>query len=82
MCPPLHSPYGEGVDKMDLVSWVLGNHDYDQGKKIYIDAANPERSITATEARTIVRRFVAGFKAAGLEPGECVCLHAFNDVRI
>ena len=66
---------------MDLVSWIFGNGDYDQDTKIYIDPENHQRSISANEARTYVRRFVAGWKAVGLKPGDCVCVHAFNDVR-
>lgn len=66
---------------MDLVSWVFGNRDYDQDTKVYIDPENHQRSISANEARTYVRKFVAGWKAVGLKPGDCVCVHAFNDVR-
>ena len=66
--------------RMDLVSWTLGNYDYGQDRKIYIDPDHPARSITANGARCIVRKLVSGFKAMGLQPGDCVCLHAFNDV--
>ena len=66
---------------MDLVSWIFGNGNYDQDAKIYIDPENHQRSISANEARTTVRKFVAGWKAVGLKPGDCVCVHAFNDVR-
>lgn len=72
----------DDLDRTDLVSWTFGNQDYDQDKKIYIDADNPERSLSASQARRIVRELVAGFRAAGLKPQECVCVHAFNDVRI
>ena len=68
------------VSQTDLVSWTLGNENYDQDRKIYIDPDNPTRFITANGARCMVRKLVAGFKAIGLRPGDCVCLHAFNDV--
>ena len=71
----------EDLSRMDLVSWTFGNEDYDQNREIYIDPDNPGRSITASEARSLVRKLVAGFKAVGLQRGDCVCLHAFNDVR-
>lgn len=48
--------------------------------QIYIDASNPARSISARQARSIIRRLVAGFRAAGLDKGDTVCLHSFNDV--
>lgn len=76
----LEDPVEKG-SKMDLVSWILGNCDYDQDTKIYIDPENRERSISARQARATVRQFVAGWKAVGLKPGDCVCVHAFNDVR-
>lgn len=71
----------DDFDRMDLVSWTFGNQGYDQDKKIYIDAENPERSLSASQARGIVRKLIAGFRSVGLKPGECVCVHAFNDVR-
>ncbi|CAD6578368.1 MAG: hypothetical protein ASARMPREDX12_008723 [Alectoria sarmentosa] len=75
----LEDPFEKG-SKMDLVSWIFGNRDYDQDTKIYIDPENAERSISANEARATVRKFVAGWKAVGLKPGDCVCVHAFNDM--
>ncbi len=66
--------------QMDLVSWTFGNQEYDQNSKIYVAPDHPSRSITANGARCMVRKLVAGFKAMGLQPGDCVCLHAFNDV--
>ncbi len=75
----LEDPVETG-SKMDLVSWIFGSCNYDQDTKIYIDPENRQRSISANEARVIVRKFVAGWKAVGLKPGDCVCVHAFNDV--
>ncbi|KAI9818922.1 MAG: hypothetical protein M1827_007743 [Pycnora praestabilis] len=65
---------------VDLLSWTFGNLDYDQDKPIYVDAANPARTLSAREARTVVRKLIAGLKAEGLQPGDCVCIHAFNDI--
>ena len=67
--------------RMDLVSWIFGNDEYDHNRKIYIDPDHPGRCLSANEARSMVRKLVAGFKANGLQPGDCVCVHAFNDVR-
>lgn len=47
---------------------------------MYIDAKDSSRSISLNQARVIVRKLVAGFQAAGLSKGDCVCLHSFNDV--
>ena len=75
----LEDPVEKG-SKMDLVSWIFGKCDYDQDTKIYLDPENRERSISAREARAYVRKFVAGWQAVGLKPGDCVCVHAFNNV--
>lgn len=47
---------------------------------MYIDAAKPERTISNNHARQIIRKLVAGFHAAGLKEGDCVCIHSFNDI--
>lgn len=51
-----------------------------QASKIYIDALNPSNNISARRARTAIRQLAAGFKAIGLQPGDCVCIHSFNDI--
>ena len=50
--------------------------------KIYIDAANPERTISANQGRIMVWRLVAGLRQWGIRPNQkdVVCLHAFNDI--
>ena len=68
------------LNRIDLVSFVFGNTGYDQNRKIYIDPDRPARSLSANEARCLVRQLVSGFKANGLQYGDCVCVHAFNDV--
>ena len=64
----------------DLLSWVLSNKSYDQHQIIYIDPDHPKRSITAAEVQLAIKKLIAGFKALGLKKGDCVCVHAFNDV--
>ncbi|PYH98415.1 acetyl-CoA synthetase-like protein [Aspergillus ellipticus CBS 707.79] len=74
---------GEGsgdIPVQDVISWIFDRADYDIEKPIYIDALNPHRSISWKQARTRVRQLAAGFHAARLQPGDCVCVHAFNDV--
>jgi 4-coumarate--CoA ligase len=71
----------DDLSSPDLVSWTFGNHDYDQDKKIYVHADDPEQSVSASQARRIVKELVAGFQAKGLEPGDCVCVYAYSNVR-
>lgn len=72
----------DDLSTADLVSWTFGNHDYDQDKQVYVHADDHEQSISAFQARTIVRQLGAGFQAKGLELGDCVCVYAFGDVRL
>jgi long-subunit acyl-CoA synthetase (AMP-forming) len=48
--------------------------------QIYVDATDSSRSISCQQARGMVKRLAAGFQKAGLRRGDCVCMHAFNDV--
>ncbi|TEY76477.1 hypothetical protein BOTCAL_0058g00240 [Botryotinia calthae] len=49
------------IPTKDLLSWTFDNVPYDQDAMIYIDAADPSRSISASQARIIIRQLVAGF---------------------
>lgn len=48
--------------------------------QIYVDAADPSQFITARQAHTLIRKLIAGFRRAGLQEGDCVALHSFNNV--
>lgn len=50
--------------------------------QILIDVNDPARFVTPRTARTTVRKLVAGFRTEGLEQGDCVCIHSFNEVRM
>jgi long-subunit acyl-CoA synthetase (AMP-forming) len=49
-------------------------------QKVLIDAADTTRSLSSNQARKTIRQLVAGFRAAGLKKGDCVCIHSFNDI--
>src|SRR6201999_2436297 len=51
-------------------------------EQIFIDAATPSNSISSRKARHIIRQLVQGLRIAGLERGDCVCVHSFNDVSM
>lgn len=69
------------VPNQDLLSWMFDDPQYDIDKPIYIDAANPSRSISCRQGKLMARQLAAGFRAAGLKKGDCVCMHAFNDIH-
>ena len=49
-------------------------------KQIFIDLDDTRRSLSWRQSRSMVRRLVAGFRAAGLQPGDCVSIASFNDI--
>ncbi|KAI9812709.1 MAG: hypothetical protein M1827_004465 [Pycnora praestabilis] len=69
------------VPTKDILSWIFDDPQYDVDKPIYIDVSDPSKSISCREARATIRKLAAGFRAAGLKKGDCVCLHAFNDIH-
>ena len=51
-------------------------------RQVLIDASDASRYVTPRSARKITRQLIAGLRAEGLRPGDCVCIHSFNDVCI
>ncbi|KAF2171043.1 hypothetical protein M409DRAFT_19016 [Zasmidium cellare ATCC 36951] len=69
------------ISSKDILSWCFENRSaFPQDKPIYADCADPRRSISAGQAYKLVRRLVAGLRAFGIKKGDCVCVHAFNDI--
>ncbi|EXJ71988.1 uncharacterized protein A1O5_04491 [Cladophialophora psammophila CBS 110553] len=77
---PLLAQRKLAVPTQDLLSWIFDRPDYDPDKPIYIDTSNPSRTLCLNQGRSMVRKLAAGFRAAGLKKGECVCVHSFNDI--
>ncbi|KAH6675739.1 hypothetical protein B0J14DRAFT_371673 [Halenospora varia] len=65
---------------VDILSWTFGNTDYDLDKPLFINAHDEAESISYNQARSYVKKLIAGLKAKGLQPGNSVCLHSFNSV--
>ncbi|KAB8226882.1 acyl--CoA ligase [Aspergillus alliaceus] len=64
----------------DAISYIFANPRYDRDEPIYIDANDTSRSISYNQARTIIRKLIAGLRAWGVRQGDCVALHSFNDI--
>ncbi|KAF2476219.1 putative AMP-binding enzyme [Lindgomyces ingoldianus] len=77
---PLLAKENIDIPTKDILSWACDNSGFDQNKPIYIDAADPSNSISAAQATTLIRKLVAGFKQAGLENGDTVLIHSFNNI--
>lgn len=76
------SSASQGGLGLDLVSFAFdGPVTVDDQKPLYIDAECPSRSLNAAQTRLLVRKFIAGFKQAGLKQGDRVVVHLFNNVR-
>lgn len=68
------------IPTKDIISWYFDEPRCDPDTPIYIDALDPTHHYTHRQARSTVRKLVAGFKAHGLRKGDVVCIHSFNNV--
>lgn len=68
------------IPTKDILSWIFDDAKYDPDDAIYIDGLSPTRSISARQARKLIRQIAAGLHAIGLRPGDCACMHSFNDI--
>ncbi|KAK8116898.1 uncharacterized protein PG998_005179 [Apiospora kogelbergensis] len=65
---------------LDFVSFAFdAQRDYEATKPLFIDAQVPDRSLNSIQARSLVRRLVSGFRAAGLGKGEGVLVSVSNN---
>ena len=65
----------------DILSWTFDDLNYNWDEPIYIDGKNPKNSISARQARTLIRKLIAGFRSIGVQHGDCVCMNSFNDIH-
>ncbi|EME45496.1 hypothetical protein DOTSEDRAFT_87834 [Dothistroma septosporum NZE10] len=68
------------LSNQDILSWTFDHISYDWDEPIYIDALNPNRSVSARQAKKVIRQLAAGFRAVGLKKGDCVSIHSLNDI--
>lgn len=47
---------------------------------MYIDAYDASNSISAVQAKVQIRQLIAGFKHVGVQKGDTVLVHAFNNI--
>ncbi|OMP89056.1 putative 4-coumarate--CoA ligase 2 [Diplodia seriata] len=66
---------------MDLVSWTFGGNLPDPDKPILIDALSPSVSYSYNQIVAKTRQLIAGLRAQGIQPGDCVCVNTFNDLN-
>ncbi|PGH28279.1 hypothetical protein AJ80_00170 [Polytolypa hystricis UAMH7299] len=66
----------------DILSFAFDNRPvgYDEQQPIYISADNPSWALTAKQFRVLVRSLIAGFRAHGLQKGDCVLVNLPNNV--
>ncbi|PSN70287.1 acetyl-CoA synthetase-like protein [Corynespora cassiicola Philippines] len=68
------------IPAADILSWACAGPEYDENEPLYIDASNPSKVISAAQSKILIRQLVAGFRHAGLEKGDTVLLHSFNNI--
>ncbi|KAE8378625.1 hypothetical protein BDV26DRAFT_292023 [Aspergillus bertholletiae] len=64
----------------DVLSYIFSDPPYDHDRPVYVDAGDTSRSISYNQARVIVRKLIAGLRAWGVQRGDCVAIHSFNDI--
>lgn len=75
-----HATHKIDLPTKDILSWIFDEPSYDLKKPVFIDAANPSRVVTGAHAKHLIRQLIAGFRQAGVQKGDCICLHSFNDI--
>lgn len=70
------------IPTKDITSWLFCHNPEikDSNDPVLIDAEQPSRSYTHSTAKSTVRKLIAGLRARGLQKGQCVCVHSFNDI--
>ena len=69
------------IPTTDILSWSFDHLTHDEDRPIYIDALNPQNSISARQARSMIRKLIAGLRAIGFQQGDCACINSFNDIH-
>ncbi|KAK5211581.1 hypothetical protein LTR47_005304 [Exophiala xenobiotica] len=71
----------EEILTTDILTFAFANLGrYDNTKPIFLDAKNPSDFVSASQAYEIVCQLVTGLKRIGIKEGDCVCLHAYNNI--
>ncbi|KAH0828470.1 hypothetical protein AYO21_00395 [Fonsecaea monophora] len=69
------------IPSTDILTFAFANlSQYDNSCPIFIDASDPSNRISAQQALRTVLQLIHSLRALGLKEGECVCLHAFNNI--
>ncbi|KAH8799478.1 hypothetical protein F5884DRAFT_812328 [Xylogone sp. PMI_703] len=68
------------IPNIDLLTWTFEGTEYDRDKDIYIDAIDDRRRLTYSQARSMVRKLISGFKSHGVKPGDSVLVNSFSDI--
>lgn len=70
------------IQTKDILSWYFDEPQFDLDQTVYLKAEDTSQHYTGRQAYHTIRKLIAGFRAHGLQKGDCVCLNSFNDVRI
>ncbi|KAF2674023.1 AMP-binding enzyme [Microthyrium microscopicum] len=69
------------ASNMDLLSWTFQNQSESDETPLLIDPSNTERSFSYSKLLSLTKQLIAGLKYAGITPGDCVLVNAFNDIN-
>lgn len=69
------------VPVTDILSFIFDNQTgYNEQKPLFVDADDSSRYLDYLTCRKLVRKMIAGFKALGLQDGDCVLCQIANTV--
>ncbi|KAK5045011.1 hypothetical protein LTR84_010159 [Exophiala bonariae] len=70
------------IPDSDILSFTFYqiNH-LDPHRPIFLEAKDPHLSYSALQVRQRVRQLAKGLRHHGLNPGDCVCLHSYNNIH-
>jgi acyl-CoA synthetase (AMP-forming)/AMP-acid ligase II len=75
-----HATHKIALPTKDILSWIFDEPSYELELPLLIDAADPQRVLTGADAKRLIRQLIAGFRAAGVQQGDCIGIHSFNDI--
>jgi hypothetical protein len=67
--------------RLCICFYSLGRARLTTNQKLYFDAEDESRALSAAQVESSVKKVIAGLKSIGVGTGDCVALHLFNSVR-
>lgn len=81
--PALRQSFAVDVDgQVNLLSYLFPSNEQPSDEPVWIDAANPKKSLSPRQMLTWVKRIMIGLDRLGLERGDVCLIHTPNNVFV